>query len=292
MRIAFVTSVAFPGIHLDDLPAAQSLRDMGAHVESAAWTDPSVAWETFDICIVRSTWDFHLHLPRFLDWAGRVAGTSLLLNSPRLIRWNSHKSYLLELESKGVDIVPTILAKREDLASIPSLLEHRSRPRFVVKPAVSASSYRTQVFDAYTRDTEDLLRTIADETDVLVQPFVDDVLIGGERSYIVIDGTITHAVRRAPFNGGARGEDQPLVACRIADVKLVFEVLEALPDRPVYARIDIVHLQPGRPAVAEVELIEPNLFFSKFPSAGRRMAGSVLREYERGSRGQTACQPP
>ena len=53
-----------------------------------------------------------------------------LLNPPGTIRWNVDKKYLLEVEARGVPIVPTRHAARGSAVALPSLLrERRAGPR-------------------------------------------------------------------------------------------------------------------------------------------------------------------
>lgn len=276
MKIGLATSGGYPGIDVDDEPLAEALRSLGSLVASAVWDDPRVDWSSFDAVVIRSTWDFHLNAEPFLTWISLVQRRTVLLNTESLVRWNIHKSYLLQLASLGIETVPTVLVERDETRLIRAIAEDRGWKRCVVKPAISASSHRTCAFDAGDDAAESFAATIARECDVLVQPYIDDVDLGGERSYCVIDGAITHAVRRAPFNGGATGVDQPVIAARDCDVALVRRAVAALPEMPVYARIDIVELAPHRPAIAEVELIEPNLFLSKHPAAGAVFARAVL----------------
>lgn len=276
MKVILANSARWPHVHADDAPLVEALESLGATVSTGIWDDPAVQWQRFDVCIIRSTWDFHLKLDAFLRWVGAVASRTLLKNSEVLVRWNSHKSYMLDLNATGVPVVPTVLLRRDGAISVRDVVEARGWPRFIVKPAISASSYRTKLFAAYCEEAEDLATTIAADADVLIQPFVDDVLHGGERSYCVIDGEITHAVRRAPFDGAARGKPQPMVPVRRSDLPLIERTLSVLPEKPLYARLDIVDLEHGFPVIAEVEVIEPNLFLSKHPPSGVAFARAVV----------------
>ena len=33
------------------------------------WDDPEAAWDTFDVAVIRSTWDYSTRRTEFLDWA-------------------------------------------------------------------------------------------------------------------------------------------------------------------------------------------------------------------------------
>ena len=63
--------------------------------------------ERFDLVVVRSTWDYFARREEFLAWAERVAAVTALHNPVSVLRWNSDKRYLRDLERAGVPIVPT-----------------------------------------------------------------------------------------------------------------------------------------------------------------------------------------
>jgi hypothetical protein len=43
----------------------------------------------------------------------------------------------------------------------------------------------------------------------------------------------------------------------------------------LYARVDLVRGLDGRPALIELELIEPDLFFREMPEAAGRLANAI-----------------
>jgi hypothetical protein len=65
-----------------------------------------VVWEEVAGCVLRSTWDYHLPRADFLEWVDRVAALTRLWNPARVVRWNGHKSYLRDLERRGIAWVP------------------------------------------------------------------------------------------------------------------------------------------------------------------------------------------
>lgn len=279
MNIAIATSETYPNLPEDEQCFVRALREEGASVEPIVWTDSTVNLAAFDACIVRSTWDFHHKLPAFLTWIDRVERESACINNAAAIRWNSEKNYLLDLSSRGVPIVPTEIVRRDQPVSARARAARNGWSDYVIKPTVSASSFLTERFRCGGAADPDLhLETILAHSDALVQPFMHDVEHSGERSYVVIDGTITHAVRRAPFNGGARGIAQPRVSERRKDTELVRAAWAALPETPLYARIDVVRDAHGEPVLSECELIEPSLFFALHANAAARLARAVRRE--------------
>src|SRR6185436_2769165 len=94
-----------PDLDPDDRP----LRDaLGA--AAVAWDDPAVDWEAFELVVLRSPWDYTARREAFVAWADRV-GADRLVNPPEVVRWNTDKRYLSELDAAGLPVVPTAAAE-------------------------------------------------------------------------------------------------------------------------------------------------------------------------------------
>ncbi len=167
-RIALVASER--GLRVDpDLPIARSaLRDAGFVVDLVRWDDDAVDWASYDLAVVRSCWDYAWRLEEFLAWAGSVRR---LRNPFEVLRWNTDKTYLRELERAGLPVVPTVWSPTS-AGELPDAGE------WVVKPSVSAGSRDT----ARWGDPADVLAHAADLAaagrTAMVQPYlasVDDV---------------------------------------------------------------------------------------------------------------------
>jgi hypothetical protein len=85
--------------------------------------DEVVDWSDFDLCLVRSTWDYHEKHREFLAWTQQVDAASQLHNPPDLIAWNIEKTYLRELAEAGVPTVPTAWVDRDDETDLEQVLE-------------------------------------------------------------------------------------------------------------------------------------------------------------------------
>ncbi|MGZ5233026.1 MAG: hypothetical protein ACXWC3_23645 [Burkholderiales bacterium] len=207
-----------------------------------------------------------MHYEEFSGWIDSVATQTRLINQPELLHWNGHKSYLLELAECGLDIVPTVIVQHGDHSGIKSALQRLEAKEFVVKPAVSASGYRTTVFAREYTEPErayTIACALAEECDVLIQPFCREIFDPGERSLIFLGAKYSHAVWRPPLSRGAAGGEsrERIIKSSVDEMAVATEALAALPEEPVYARVDLLPLKCGRIAVAELELIEPALYF-------------------------------
>ncbi|MGH8041095.1 MAG: hypothetical protein ACREPN_03510, partial [Rudaea sp.] len=110
-RIALVTAAVARDLDEDLAPLETALSECGAEVTVAAWDDAAIDWTRFDVALLRSTWDYTQRLPEFLVWAGRTAALTRLLNPLPVIRWNTDKHYLHDLEKTGVAIVPSVFVE-------------------------------------------------------------------------------------------------------------------------------------------------------------------------------------
>ena len=141
-KVALVTATNLPVPDPESHLVVEALAALGVPAAIRAWSDPW-PWEKTPLVVLRSPWDYHKRLDEFLAWAERVSRATRLLNPFSVVSWNARKGYLLDLESRGVPVVPTRLLRagtavdREGLRAVGEEL--------VVKPAVAAGAYRSRV---------------------------------------------------------------------------------------------------------------------------------------------------
>ena len=251
-----------------------ALRDAGIVSVWADWNDASVDWARGRVCYPRATWDYYRDLPAFLGWAAAADRVTTLRNPLSVIRWNTHKRYLLELAERGVNVVPTRLVERGAAVTVDDVREDEGWERVVIKPAVSCGSWETRVVEAGERGEPHWARLLA-QRDMLVQPYIASVDTVGERCAILIDGVVTHVVRKNPrFAGSTESVTGPF-ECTDAERRLIERALSEVEESLDYARVDIVLDDDGAPMVAELELVEPSLFFPHSPHALEAFVGVI-----------------
>jgi glutathione synthase/RimK-type ligase-like ATP-grasp enzyme len=281
-RVALVSSER--GLRVDpDLPiAARALRDAGVVVDLVRWDDDAVDWAAVDLAVVRSCWDYAWRRAEFLTWAGSVPR---LRNAVELLRWNTDKTYLIELERAGLPVVPTTWDPA-GAGELPDAAE------WVVKPSVSAGSRDT----ARWSDAPAALAHVADLTaagrTAMVQPYLASVDQAGETALLFIGGRFSHAVRKGPLlergEGVRQDRDSRGDLRRVSPTAAQLDVARSVSDAigslvpgaapPLYARIDLVHDGGGRPVVLELELAEPSLFLPQAPEAAASLVRAVEAE--------------
>jgi glutathione synthase/RimK-type ligase-like ATP-grasp enzyme len=289
MRVALATCASVPDLTEDDRLLLDELSRRGVTAGPVVWNDAGVRWSTFDRIVIRSCWDYHLRLSEFLAWLDRVEAEGVPLWNPApLVRFNAHKSYLKELKAAGLPVVPTAWLERGSTLDLGRLLQERGWSEAVVKPAVSASAFRTwrvSAQDAGSGDANRAFRELIAESDVLVQPFLREIAQEGEWSFVFLGGEFSHAVLKRPAAGDFRVQaeyggsvlTEPPPSSAISEAKAVALYFQG----PwAYARIDAV-LAEGALTLMEVELIEPYLFLGSDPRAAVRLADAVLRPVSR-----------
>lgn len=243
----------------------------------AIWRDPPP--KGIDGWIIRSTWDYHLRAKEFLEFVDREGAARPMWNPPRLIHWNSNKTYLRDLAASRVRVVPTLWSDANGAhTDVEREIAARGWSDVVVKPTVSASAHRTRRFGAAERAAAvDHFRELAEAGTAMVQPYLASVEDYGERSFFFMDGEYTHAVRRqAVLSAGFEMEaPAPLVDPTDAELALCRAALAALEMPPLYARVDIAPDATGVPCLMELELIEPRLYFREAPHAAERLAEAL-----------------
>jgi glutathione synthase/RimK-type ligase-like ATP-grasp enzyme len=275
MKLRIATCRALPEPDPDAAPLAAALADAGVDATWLAWDDPAADWDAPIPTLLRSTWNYPLHLDAFLAWLVRAAAAAPLVNPLPVCRTNIRKRYLLELAARGVPTVPTTLVERGATLDLAAL----AAPRIVIKPEIGAASLDTAVFSPSDPAAARHLAALAARGAALVQPYVRSVDDYGERALVWIDGALSHAVRKTPrFAGDIERVTGPFdIADDERDVALA--ALAALAPYPdlLYARVDLARDDAGRPMVMELELVEPSLFFAHRPDSAAHFAAALAR---------------
>ncbi len=269
------------GTDADDRELLAALADRGLPAEPVVWDDASVDWGRFDLVVIRSTWDYTHRRDDYVAWADRVEEATALYNPAEVVRWNTHKSYLMQLEERGAPVVPTAWLAQGARIDLAELLAGRRWEQAVAKPAVGAGAerlvhIRPDQLELAQHHLDALLRA----GDVLVQPLLSAITTAGELSVVVIDDTVTHAVRKHPAEGNIRtqiehGGRYERVEPPPEPAELATWVVESTGHDLLYARVDLVPDQAGTWQVTELEATEPSLMLGWAPEAAGALAGAI-----------------
>ena len=284
VRVAIATCQSPPEPDPDEALLLGALRAAGLDASVLAWDDEraQATLAEQDIVVLRSTWNYHQRVDDFVAWVARVGATTVVLNPPPVIAWNARKTYLAELDQRGVDIVPTDFVLRGKKRDLVSVVAERGWEQIVIKPVVSAGSFRTERF---SRDELPVAQMFLDglvaDRDAMIQQWMPSVQTYGERSLVWIDGAITHAIRKTPrFSGGVEqvSGEVPIAADERAFAE---RALAPIASELLYARVDMVRDADGVLRIMELELIEPSLFFEQSKPALGRFVAAIVRRLQR-----------
>ena len=278
-RIALLTPAAHNpyvriwGPAFDRLTAA--LSGAGLDVVPMEW--PKAAEADVDAVLPLLAWGYHQDAADWLAMLDALEARGVkALNPAPVLRWNTTKTYLADLEAAGVPVVPTVFADRVDDAVVAAARAELGGGTLVVKPQVSGGSHETVKLEP----GETLVGGPSGAA--MIQPFLPSVSGEGEISLLHFDGVFSHAVGKVAKAGDFRVQPQfgstigpitpPPGALDVAQA-----VLAAAPGRLTYCRVDLIRHPDGTLRVMELEAIEPDLFLEHAPEAGAVFAAAVKR---------------
>lgn len=278
--IALATAAHYPNLSPDDQILHAELTRRGINAVPVVW-DSATDWAAFDAVVVRSIWDYHLKYPRFQAWLDEL-DTSLVrvYNPTSILRANADKQYMLDLEAAGIRITPTRVILKGERDSLSDVLLETGWMHAVVKPTVSSTGYETWFTSKpVTRADEQRFADQHATMDVLVQQFADGVA-AGELSFVFLAGAYSHCVLKRAAEGEFRVHNEhggTVAACAPPGEQIAWaeSVVATLPrDSWAYARVDAVRDAAGM-MVMELELLDPELFFTYNAAAVARFADAI-----------------
>lgn len=244
-----------------------------ATLEAHAWDDDNVDWSRFDAALIGSTWDYQDNLEAFLAKLESIETQTALFNPSRTVRWNSRKTYLRDMKSKGIQIVPTLWLDAPDVAAVERAFDALGGEDLIFKRQVGANAegqYRLHRGDAIP----------AMPGPMMAQPFLPSIQSEGEMSLIFVGGTFSHALIKSAAAGDYRiqssyGGTERAHKPGCDDRETAGAIIRSLDDTPLYARVDMVRGNAGQLLLIELELIEPFLYPLQADDLGERLYSAI-----------------
>ena len=269
------------GFVIDDVHAHAPLEQLGWKVSSLSWKQVEIPWSEFDTVIIRSCWDYPSQLSEFLEVLDQINQLSRLANPLKLVHWNLSKTYLRDLESQGIGVVPTLWADDLDETSLMACLNRLSTVGMVIKPVVGANGVDTFHISHSTDSAKlnEVVRLFRNRPH-MVQPFMNGVISEGEFSLFYFNGKYSHCILKKPAESEFRSQEERGATIKAArpEARLMLrgqQALESISPVPLYARIDFVRDDAGEFRVMEMELIEPSLYLRMHPEVPVRFAQAI-----------------
>lgn len=266
-RCAFLTIADTKGWFIDDDLVHPLLQNMGWEVNNIPWNIPTV-WDDYDIVIVRSTWDYQNNLTHFLRVLEAIDQSSaILLNSLKIIRWGLDKNYFFDLKRKGIELVPTVKKQKFKNEDIQESFHAFSTNELIIKPVLGANAYDTFRISNYGDLDLDEIKTVFRNRTLLIQPFMQSVIDEGEYSLMYFNGHYSHTILKTVKNGDFRVQQEhggnviPIDRPEKLLITTADDIMNAVPETPFYARVDMVRTALNTFALMELEVVEPSLYF-------------------------------
>lgn len=278
-RCAFLSMDNLDAFECYDHLLFEPLNKRGWSVREISWRNKEVDWNQFEAVIIRSPWDYQQDPGAFLKALQNIEQSSAHLeNGLELVKWNIDKTYLQDLERKGIEIVPSLWRKTFKENEVTTFFETLDTSEIIIKPTISANADDTfWINRSEVKKYSQKLSNTFNNRPFLIQPFMESIVNEGEFSLFFFGKTYSHSILKIPKaddfrvqeeHGGQLKPIEPEPELREAAQKLLHKIEPA----PLYSRMDYVRTAAGSFALMELELIEPSLYFNMDPESPRRFA--------------------
>ena len=261
---------------MDALRPAMGARGMVLH--DIAWDNQETDWSSYDLAIVGTTWDYWDRVPEFFETLEKIESVTRLHNPSALVRWNSRKTYLRELEQKGAKLIPTEWIEDANEAAVKAAFDALATDDLVIKRQIGAGSsgqHRLKRGEPIPQMPHPMM----------AQAFLPTIQTEGEYSFIFIDGEFCHCLIKRAAEGDYRiqslyGGKEEAVTPGKEDLAAAEAIISVLDEAPLYGRVDMIRGADDDLLLMELELIEPYLYPIEGPELGERMAAAVARKLQ------------
>lgn len=267
----------------EDALLQNALGKLGLNVLRLSW-DADFDWSTTKCVVFRTTWDYFNRFQEFSTWLNKVSKQTMLINSEALIRWNIDKHYLLDLQKNGVNIAETYFIETNTAISLQELHQQLDWTETVLKPCISGGSRHTYKLNTVNlNEHEAIFKELIKNEAMMLQPFQHNIVTQGEVSMMVFNGKFTHAVLKKAKAGDFRVQDDFGGSVHVynptsAEIAFAEKTVNACFELPLYARVDIFNNNQNNIALAELEIIEPELWFRNHPAAAEKLANAICQK--------------
>jgi glutathione synthase/RimK-type ligase-like ATP-grasp enzyme len=259
---------------------AQALRPADIGVETRPWTEADDL-TGFDGVSPLLAWSYHQHPDAWAARLDALAACGLpVINPAPMLRWNTTKTYLADLEARGVPIVPTLFVDRISPAAVAEA-HARFGAELIAKPQVSGGSFAT------VRVAGGAVPPDAPQGPAMLQPFLPSITTEGELSLLFFGGAFSHAIGKVAQAGDFRvqyqyGGTYGAIEPPVEALDLARQTLAAAGGALTYARVDLIRDPEGRLRLMELEAIEPDLYLEHAPDGGAAFARAMRAALEAG----------
>ena len=268
----------------EDQLLLEAIKKNGLTVCKKDWNCKKFDWQKTRSAIFRSTWDYFDKFDEFFEWKEKNKKKLFFINSSKIIDWNINKIYLKQLNKKGINIPDSIFIKKGDKTTLQKLFDQSQFTTAILKPNISGAARHTyKIENSELKNFEIIFRELISEKDMIFQKFINNIITEGEISLIMIGGKHTHSVKKKAKKGDFRVQDDhggTVANYNPTKEEIIFaqNCIQKCPEKPLYARVDIIYDNNNKLALNELELIEPELWFREYPPAAEKLA-DLIKNY-------------
>lgn len=260
---------------------ADYTRLLGTNATFIDWTKAEDVRD-FDIVTPLLAWGYPRDCPRWFGLLDRLEAENVRVRNPvSILRWNSDKAYLAELDAVGIPSVPTILCAELDKVALEEARKTFNVESLVVKPPISGGADAT-----FRLERGDGVPDSVAGHRMMIQPYLPNIAEEGEYSLFYFGGAFSHSIIKRPAKGDFRVQEQyggkeeaiapPEDALELAQRAFAATSEITGTGTLAYARVDILRDGHGVFRLMELELIEPSLFLRFAPDKGAAFAEALV----------------
>ena len=264
----------------------RSLEKLGCRVIKVAWDSNSFDWSSTHYALFRTTWDYFHRFKEFKSWLKKIKNQTKLINSYDQIIWNLDKHYLNETHKKGINIPPSYFINKDSNETLTEIHNKTGWEKSVLKPTISGAARHTyKVNKENLHYYETIFKDLIQNEDFMLQEFQDNVLTKGEVAFMIYGGVFSHAILKKAKPGDFRVQDDfggTVHKYTPTEKEILFaeNTVKTIDPLPIYARVDMIWDNNDQPAVSELELIEPELWFRFNHASADILAKLIVKKLE------------
>jgi glutathione synthase/RimK-type ligase-like ATP-grasp enzyme len=285
-KLAMVTGSEWAEWIEEDVVLREALATRGIGAERVVWQDGIEGLSDFDAVLIRSCWDYHEKPEEFEDWLGELDSLSTpVFNDPEILRWNMRKTYLRDLEERGLPVIPTEFLEPHANLRLESLLDRRGWDDVVVKPMIGAGGYRMTrtARERLDRDRESI-HSLMNDRGIIIQPYRERIRRDGEWSFVFFGGCYQYTIHKKPPSDDYRAHEKRGATYEpVEPPEIVVDRVRELVDRAeldcLYQRMDGLVLD-GSIELMEMECLEPSFYFTHYPEGASSLAKKLAEMIE------------
>ena len=223
----------------------------------------NVPLKDFDIIYINTLGSIKDKMDSFLPFLRNLKNLPKVINDPETFEYNLDKKYLLFLQEKGIQTIQTKEISGIDYSEL-LRMSFNGIEEIVLKPRMFGERMKGVIKRSDLKSEEDFQKyQIEHGKNILIQPYLKEIITKGERSLIFVGNNFSHAIWRYRENWKSNpcGKYEQVKPTK-KELKIAENTLSVWPKPYHITRFDFV-MNKGEPFLSEVEMGNPNIWLEK-----------------------------